>query len=391
MACMDRHGARPVGGEILRVSIVQRYLAREILVAVIFVLIAFLALFAFFDLIAELSDVGKNGYRFEQAAIIVLLGLPGRAYELLPIAALIGTIYALAQLASHSEFTIFRVAGLSTRGAARMVLLPGVLLVVLTFVIGELVTPRAETATQRFRAKIARGTMAEGFRTGLWVKDSGHAPDGSAVVRFVNIGEVKPNNSLSKVKIYEFDQTLHLTSISFADLADYLPPAAWRLRNVVETKFSNAPGNGEVVRIEVKHEAEKTWHSALNPEILGGLLVSPDRMAAYDLGHYIRHLQANQQTANRYQIAFWKKITYPFAVLVMMALALPFAYLHARAGGISLKIFSGIMIGIAFYLLNSLFSHLGVLNTWPPFVSAAFPSLVALAAAVVALRLVEQR
>lgn len=374
----------------MKVSIVQRYLAREILVAVIFVLIAFLGLFAFFDLIAELSNVGKNGYRFEQAAIIVLLGLPGRAYELLPIAALIGTIYALAQLASHSEFTILRVAGLSTSSAARMVLLPGVLLVVLTFIIGELVTPRAETATQRFRAKIARGTMAEGFRTGLWVKDSGRAPNGQPVVRFVNIGEVKPDNSLSQVKIYEFDQSLRLLSISFADVADYLPPAAWRLRNVVETHFDTG-SDGAVERIEVTHEAEKTWRSALNPEILGGLLVSPDRMAAYDLGHYIRHLQANQQTANRYQIAFWKKITYPFAVLVMMALALPFAYLHVRAGGISLKIFTGIMIGIAFYLLNSLFSHLGLLNTWPPLVSAAFPSLVALAAALVALRLVERR
>jgi len=374
----------------LKVSIVQRYLAREILVAVIFVLIAFLGLFAFFDLIAELSNVGKNGYRIEQAAIIVLLGLPGRAYELLPIAALIGTIYALAQLASHSEFTILRVAGLSTSSAARMVLLPGVLLVILTFVIGELVTPRAETATQRFRAKIARGTMAEGFRTGLWVKDSGRASNGHPVVRFVNIGEVKPDNSLSRVKIYEFDQSLRLLSISFADVADYLPPAAWRLRHVVETHF-DAKSDGAVERIEVTREAEKIWRSALNPEILGGLLVSPDRMAAYDLGHYIRHLQANQQTANRYQIAFWKKITYPFAVLVMMALALPFAYLHVRAGGISLKIFTGIMIGIAFYLLNSLFSHLGLLNTWPPLVSAAFPSLVALAAALVALRLVERR
>lgn len=374
----------------MKVSIVQRYLAREILVAVIFVLIAFLGLFAFFDLIAELSNVGKNGYRIEQAAIIVLLGLPGRAYELLPIAALIGTIYALAQLASHSEFTILRVAGLSTSSAARMVLLPGVLLVILTFVIGELVTPRAETATQRFRAKIARGTMAEGFRTGLWVKDSGRASNGHPVVRFVNIGEVKPDNSLSRVKIYEFDQSLRLLSISFADVADYLPPAAWRLRHVVETHF-DAKSDGAVERIEVTREAEKIWRSALNPEILGGLLVSPDRMAAYDLGHYIRHLQANQQTANRYQIAFWKKITYPFAVLVMMALALPFAYLHVRAGGISLKIFTGIMIGIAFYLLNSLFSHLGLLNTWPPLVSAAFPSLVALAAALVALRLVERR
>ena len=375
----------------MRLLIVQRYLGREILVAVIFVLIAFLGLFAFFDLVAELSEVGKNGYRIGQAAIIVLLGLPGRAYELLPIAALIGTIYALAQLASHSEFTILRVAGLSTNQAARMVLMPGLILVALTFFMGEIVTPRAETETQHFRATIARGTMAQGFKSGLWVKDSGKSANGSPIVRFVNIGEVRSDNSLSRIKIYEFDNTLHLRTISFASLADFLPPNSWRLLDVVETDFTDTNTEGSPVRIDVRERPQRIWRSELNPDILGVLLVSPERMAATDLGHYIRHLEDNRQTANRYQIAFWKKIIYPFAVLVMMALALPFAYMHARAGGISLKIFSGIMIGIGFYLLNSLFSHLGLLNTWPPFVSAALPSAVALAAALVALRLVERR
>jgi lipopolysaccharide export system permease protein len=374
----------------MRVMIVQRYLAREILVAVLFVLLAFLCLFAFFDLVAELSEVGKNGYRIEQAAVIVLLGLPGRAYELLPIASLIGTIYALAQLASHSEFTILRIAGLSTSHATRMVLLPGLALVLMTYVLGELVTPRADTATQRFRAKIARGTMAQGFRTGLWVKDSGTGADGSKLVRFVNIGEVKSDNSLSNVKIYEFDNALRLQSISFAANGEYLPPAAWRLKDVVETHFLDTKKSGTPDQIDVTREPQQVWRSELNPAILGVLLVSPEHMAALDLDHYIRHLEDNKQTANRYQIAFWKKITYPFAVLVMMALALPFAYLHVRAGGISLKIFAGIMIGIGFYLLNSLFSHLGLLNTWPPLLAAALPSVVALAAALVALRLVER-
>ena len=113
-------------------------------------------------------------------------------------------------------------------------------------------------------------------------------------------------------------------------------------------------------------------------------------MGAGNLGQYIQHLEENRQKTDRYQIAFWKKIIYPFAVLVMMALALPFAYLQVRTGGISLKIFAGIMLGSGFYLLNNLFSPLGLINTWPPVVSAALPSLVALAAAMAGLRWVER-
>ena len=74
----------------------------------------------------------------------------------------------------------------------------------------------------------------------------------------------------------------------------------------------------------------------------------------------------------------------------MMALALPFAYLHFRSGGVSLKIFTGVMIGVSFYLLNSVFSHIGLLNTWPPFVTAALPSSLYLMAAMLALWWVEK-
>ena len=375
----------------MRVGIVQRYLAREIFVAVAFVLAALLVLYTSFDFINEINDVGKNGYRLEHAALFVLLQVPARAYELLPIAALIGTIYALAQLAAHSEFTILRVAGLSTNQAVRMVLLPGVALVLLTFVLGEIVTPQVETLTQKLRLKTGAGPVARGFRSGLWVKDTARAPDGQVLVRFVNIGAVGPDNSLEQIKVYEFDSSLRLQTIAFADRGAFVPPRSWRLSNVTETRFINLGGSDAPDKIEVGKQPERIWDSELNPQLLAVLTVSPERMAARNLNTYIHHLEDNKQTAERYQIAFWKKLIYPFAVLVMMALALPFAYLHVRSGGISLKIFAGIMIGIGFYLLNNLFSHVGLLNTWPPILSAAMPSVVVLAAALLALRWVERR
>ena len=374
----------------MRVGIVQRYLAREIFAAIAFVLAALLVLYTSFDFINEINDVGKNGYRLEHAALFVLLQVPARAYELLPIAALIGTIYALAQLAAHSEFTILRVAGLSTNQAVRMVLLPGVALVLLTFVLGEIVTPQVETLTQKLRLKAGAGPVARGFRSGLWVKDTARAPDGQVLVRFVNIGAVGPDNSLEQIKVYEFDSALRLQTIAFAERGTFVPPRSWRLSNVTETRFINLGGSDAPDKIEVGKQPERIWNSELNPQLLAVLTVSPERMAARNLNTYIRHLEDNKQTAERYQIAFWKKLIYPFAVLVMMGLALPFAYLHVRSGGISFKIFAGIMIGIGFYLLNNLFSHVGLLNTWPPILSAAMPSVVALAAALLALRWVER-
>jgi lipopolysaccharide export system permease protein len=87
----------------------------------------------------------------------------------------------------------------------------------------------------------------------------------------------------------------------------------------------------------------------------------------------------------------WKKLVYPVAVLVMMALALPFAYIHTRSGGVGVKVFSGIMLGIFFHMLNSLFSHLGLLQNWSPLFSALLPSVVFLAAALLMMWWTERR
>lgn len=379
----------------LRIGIVQRYLGREILLAVALVLAALLALYTTFDFINEINDVGKNGYRIGQAALFVLLQVPARAYELLPIAALIGTIYALAQLASRSEFVILRVAGLSTWDAIRTVLLPGVLLVAFTFVLGEVVTPRIETVTQQLALKGGPGPVARGFKSGLWVKDTiretGRDGKDQLRVRFVNIGTVASGARLGALRIYEFDSNLRLQDVVFADQASYVSPKVWTLSNVTETRLVDLGGTLAADRVTVTRQPERQWRSEIDPQLLAVLTVSPERMAARNLDTYIRHLDENKQTSERYRIAFWKKLIYPFAVLVMMTLALPFAYLHFRSGGISFKIFTGIMIGIGFYLLNNLFSHVGLLNTWPPFVTAAMPSVVVMTAALFALRWVERR
>lgn len=353
----------------------RRYFAREIYTATAFAMLAFLALFAFFDLIAELRDVGREGYRLVQAFAFVLLSVPGHVYELFPIVVLLGTLYALSDLAAKSEYTVMRAAGLSPLGAAGSLVQAGVVFVILCALVGELVTPFAERAAQQLRLKATGSLVAQEFRSGLWVKSES---------RFVNIGEVRPDLTLANIRMYEFDPQYRLISISDARSGAYADDNAWRLTDVVQTQFS--AGGTEVRRLP-----EVRWNSALTPEVLAVLVIKPDKMSAWNLVQYIRHLARNAQRTERYEIALWKKLLYPFAVIVMMALALPFAYLQVRHGGVGIKVFSGIMLGVVFHGLNTLFSYLGVLQNWPPFASAAVPSAMFLVAAVVMLWRVERR
>jgi lipopolysaccharide export system permease protein len=97
-------------------------------------------------------------------------------------------------------------------------------------------------------------------------------------------------------------------------------------------------------------------------------------MTTLELWRYSEHLSDQEQASQSHRIRFWRKALYPLSCLVMEALALPFAYLHARAGSVSFKVFGGIMLGISFVLLNNLSGHVGNLRGWSPWVAAAAPS-----------------
>ncbi|HZS80203.1 MAG TPA: LPS export ABC transporter permease LptG [Herbaspirillum sp.] len=375
-------------------SVLQRYIAVGVVRSVSFALAAFLALFAFFELMGQLESVGHHGYQLQTALLYVAMGLPGNVYELMPIAVLIGTIYALAQFAATSEFTIMRVSGMSTRMTVKALARIGIGFAIVTMLFGELLAPKASEWGEKLRMQAQGASLSSQFRSGLWAKDviRENGLKGKVIgTRFLNIQRMSSDGRLDGVRIYELDQDFHLSELIVAARGEYQGDHVWLLMDVQQTTFINSNTSDIAAPIATGRVKARSFVSEVTPEILSVLLTNPERMSAYDLLTYTRHLEANNQRAERYEIAFWKKIVYPLSVFVMMALALPFAYLHFRAGGVSLKIFTGIMIGVSFQLISNLFAHLGLLNAWPAFFSVALPSMLFMLLAMIALRWVERR
>jgi len=354
---------------------IEKYLARQIYGATGFILFAFLALFAFFDLIKELTDLDKGQYQLRQVFTFVLLSVPAHAYELFPVVVLIGTLYVLSHLASNSEYTVMRGSGLSPARAALALFKVGLAFVILTFLIGEWIAPLAEETAQKSKLRAMSSMIGQDLQSGLWFKDEGS---------FINVREARQASLLTGVRIFDFDSNYRLRAITSAEQADYRGAGVWLLSGVRATTFAaEGPRTSRAEKVE--------WRSAVTPDLLDALIVQPNRMSAWALHKYIQHLASNKQKTDQYEIALWKKVVYPFATLVMMALALPFAYMHARAGMVGVKVFLGIMLGTFFHMLNNLFSHIGLLQHWPPFASAVVPSSAFLMAAVLMMWWVERR
>ncbi len=354
---------------------IARYLAREVLQASFFVFAALTTLFALFDLINELDSLGKGAYGFLAVLLYVMLNIPGHLYDLLPVAALIGSLLALSRLVANSELTVMFASGLSMRRVALWMVAIGVFFGLLTFLVGEVVAPATDRYAEQMKLKATHQVVAQAFRSGLWVRDH-H--------QFINVRVVTPDGDLRDVSIYEFDPAFRLQQVLRAGSGHFMRDGIWQLRDISTTVFSDAG-------VSLQRRPDLVWQSVLTPAIMNVLLIAPEKMSAEDLWAYVAHLNANHQPTERYEIALWSKLLYPLAAPVMLLLALPFAWHRPRAGGVGVRVFIGIMTGLGFHLINRLFAYIGLLNDWQPWVSVSVPTLLFLLLGIGMLLRMEQR
>ena len=365
---------------------IRRLIYGEVLAAIALVALGFLALFLFFDLVDELQYLGKNNslgsaadiYQIRHALLYVVLLIPNHLYELMPISVLIGTIFVMARLAQSSEYTILRTSGLGPWRALKLLLALGAVFVAFSFALGDYVAPASERAAQLLKARY-QGKITIG-QTGAWLKEK------QAYNTFVvNVKALTPDNKMQGVQVFEFNNQGLIVSTTQAPLAIFAKDDAWQLQQATRVEFQVPSGltpagkEMESARVSRSTLESLRWPTGIGAEMVSVALLKPDRMATIDLFNYVRHLDANGQTAQRYEIEFWKKVFYPLSCLVMVILALPFAYLHFRSGGIAGYVFAGVMIGISFFLLNNVFGYIGNLRNWQPWIAAATPGLLYMA------------
>ena len=361
-------------------QIFKRYFWQETSISISLMMLGLLAMFSFFDLIQELDSLGQGNYGITQMLVFVLLSIPGHIYDVVPVAVLVGMMYSLGTLARNSELVVMRVSGLSLVNIGWILVKVGMLFTALTFFVGELITPISEKMAQRMRVKATDSVIAQDFKSGLWVKDG---------KSFVNVETVLPDASLLNVHIYEFDENFKLRSINVAKKGVF-EDGRWDLSEVTQTKF-NTSKKIEQYNIQTQVFNKALWKSLIRPELLNVLLVAPEKMSVWNLYAFVQHLQANKQRTTRYDVALWSKMIYPLACMVMVILALPFGFIQQRSGGTSAKLFIGVMLGVAYQIMNRVFIHLGVLNDWPPLMSAITPTVLFLIAGLSMLFMIERR
>ena len=324
-------------------KLIDRYIGITVLQSTALVMVVLLALFGFATFAGELEKVGKGHYDALQAMIYSLLVLPRLAYQLFPLVVLLGSIIGLGALASHSELTVVRAAGVSLRRIVWSVVKAGLLLMVVVVIVGEYVAPRAELKAQSLQAEALQQRVTFRSGMGLWARDGD---------RIVHVRDLMGPRSVGRVTVYSFDPSGALVGITKARKADF-EEGAWTLLGVRRSDIS-AEG------ITTHHSRKEVWASLIKPEVMGVVTVKPHHLSASGLYLYISYLHDNGLDAGIYELALWRKLVSPLVVLVMIFVAVPFVFGPLRSTGIGQRIFVGSLVGIGFYLLDQTVGQMAV-------------------------------
>jgi lipopolysaccharide export system permease protein len=352
---------------------VRRLLYHDITASVLFVALAFLSLFFFIDLVDELDGVGRRGRTTWDAFLAALLEMPGHFYDLLPVAVLIGSIYALTRMAQSSEYTILRTGGLGPGRALGLLAVLGAFFGTVTFVTGDFIAPASERQALLMKARFNGAIQLAG--AGAWLKERRSTPEGERSYS-VHVAGARGNGALVGVRVFEFDADGRLVSRTQAEEGQVDSDGSWTLSQAEITTWPRpaALPEGSEPQLGLQRLARYRWPSTLSASVVAAAVLPLGSMTTLELWRYSSHLNDQEQASQEHKIRFWRKALYPLACLVMMALALPFAYLNARSGSVSLRVFGGILLGISFVLLNNLTGFLGQLQGLSPWVAAAAPS-----------------
>ncbi len=339
-------------------KILDRYIALTLIKISLLALFSLVLLFSFFALVDQLDATGRGNYGVWQALYYVFLTVPRLSFELFPIAAVIGSMTTLGMFAKNSELAVIRTSGISLLRIAWSLCKGAAILICISLFVGEIISPYSEETAQHMRSVALSEQITLKTKYGFWSRDGNS---------FVNIRKILPGDRVEGIYIYEFDDDDKLRTSTFAKRAEY-KDEQWMLEDIQQTEITDQGVN-------VKQMNLATWEALLNPDVINLIIIKPQFLSFMDLYDYISYLKINGQSSVIYEQALWSKIINPFAIIVMVLIAVPLVKSYSRMTAIGQRVSLGCLLGIIFHIVNQIAGYVGIVYNLNPAFSVTFPTL----------------
>jgi len=355
------------------VNVLTGYIIKEILKGSFVSLLLLLTLFNLFTFSDELKDLGKGSYGLKEIFYYLALTSPTVFYELVPSSALLGSLFILGAMGNNHELIAMRAAGLSIFGIIKAVMSAGIILVIISILVGEFVAPEADRKARTIKVTAQHGQVLMDAKYGLWLREG---------KKFINVRQILDDGNLADISIYELDAQHRLHQAIHAEQAIFLGNQEWKLEGIRKSEISTQ-------QMLASTENEEIWISSVAPDLLKNTIVNPNNLSLYDLALYIRFLKENHQKSHTFEQAFWGRVVNPLVTFVMLLVSAPFVIGVRRGISTGARMMIGVVIGMGFNILDTTVGHLGLIYNLNPPLIAFLPSLTVFAIALFAIRRVQ--
>ena len=353
-------------------NILARYLIGTVMLYSFMALGVFLTLGGLLTFIGQQDDIGIGDYGAADALLYSLLNLPQQAYEVMPIATLIGALLGLGALARGSELVVIRAAGVSVRRVAASVAAGGLILTLIALALGEYVAPPLQKFARQQRAFSKFADVSFASSGSAWVKDGN---------MMISVEEQAGEGLFGGLFVFRFRDPQRLESVAQAARATVAPDGRqWLLEGYRETRFEDD-------RVEATKAPRTMLATRADPGFLGLAVSEPRQLPSLALLRLIGHLQANGLETRTYEFALWSRIARTCSIVLVAMLAVPFAFGPLRTSGAGARLVIGVLLGVAFFLIQRTLESGAIVFDVDPIVLAWIPTAtLALLTAVLVAR-----
>ncbi|MDP0562258.1 MAG: LPS export ABC transporter permease LptG [Candidatus Endonucleobacter sp. (ex Gigantidas childressi)] len=345
----------------------DRYIARNVFGAMMIVLFGLVMLESLFAFLAQLANM-RAQYTMVNVFFYIVLLVPKKIYSFIPFAALIGCLVGLGNMASNCELVVMRAAGISLWRIILSAMRPALVLVFIGILLGEFFAPMLEQVAETHRT-IARSAGGIYTGEGMWHREGNE---------FMYFNAVQPGGVLYGVSLYTFNENMELEQSLFAKRGVFQGDH-WILEDVKRSRF-----NGK--RYIMEENLVELWETTLTTSLLKVVILKPDGLSMSGLKTYSDYLERQDLDSGEYRLAFWIKVLQPLSVFALVMISISFVFGPLRSVSMGLRVFTGVIVGIVFKVLQSLLGPLSLVFGFSPVLAVLIPPALCLVVGVVMIR-----
>lgn len=347
-------------------TVLTAYIIKEVIKGSLLAALLLLTLFNLFTFSDELKDLGQGNYGLKQILMYIALTSPRVFFDLVPSAALLGSLFVVGAMANNREIVAMRAAGLSTAWIIRSIMLAGLVLVLVAVLVGEFVAPEAERTAHVLKSTAENNGVVLRSQYGMWLREGN---------RFINVRQILDDGGLGDIRIYQINEKHQLVQVTQADHGRFMHENQWKLSDVKQSNISPQ-------QISADTFSELSWQSAIQSDLLKVAVLDSDNLSLYDLYNYVNFLKTNNQKSQNYELAFWSRLINPLVTFVMLMVSVPFVIGIGRGIGTGGRIMMGVLIGMSFNIADRIAGNFGLVYDINPMLIAMAPSFLVFCLAV---------